>query len=191
MLTFDRVSFSYRAGQPVLNDLSFHLPPRGRMSIMGPSGCGKSTLLALAAGLQKPTGGRILCNAKRIACIFQEPRLFPWLTVADNLAVILPRPDPVAIAGVLEQVGLSGCAGLYPNELSGGMKIRVALARGLLYGGDLYLLDEPFSALDPALRHRLTCLLDAHLERSGAAALLVTHQREDATRFGGRIQWLT
>lgn len=187
MLTFDRVSFSYRTGKPVLTDLSFHLRRGERMTVMGKSGGGKSTLLSLAAGLLTPTGGRIECRAERVACVFQEPRLFPWLSVAENLAAVLPKPDPLAIASVLCDVGLADCASLYPAELSGGMKSRVSLARGLLYGGDLYLLDEPFAALDPALRRRLTGLLVARLEKTGAAALLVTHDREDAVRFGGKV----
>lgn len=187
MLEFDRVSFSYSAGKPVLQDLSFRLGDGDRLTVMGSSGCGKSTLLSLAAGLLKPTGGRVLCTAKRTACVFQEPRLFPWLTVSQNLAAVLPAPDPAAIAKVLTDMELSGCASLYPSELSGGMKSRVALARALLYGGDLYLFDEPFSALDADLRYRLTEKLTAHLKRTGAAALLVTHQAEDAKRFGGRL----
>ncbi len=187
MLTFDRVSFAYRAGKPVLSDLSFSLRRGERLTVMGESGCGKSTLLSLAAGLLTPTAGHITRRAERVACIFQEPRLFPWLSVAENLAAVLPRPDPFAIASVLCDVGLSDCASLYPAELSGGMKSRVSLARGLLFGGDLYLLDEPFAALDPALRRRLTDLLLNRLDKAGAAALLVTHQQEDAARFGGRV----
>lgn len=187
MLAFDRVSFSYRPEHPVLTDLSFHLFRGERLTVMGESGCGKSTLLSLAAGLLSPTGGRVVCRAKQTVCIFQEPRLFPWLTVAENLAAVLPKPDPHQIAAVLCDVGLSDAAALYPDELSGGMKSRVSLARGLLFGGDLFLLDEPFAALDPALRRRMTDLLDDRLRACGASALLVTHQAEDARRFGGRL----
>lgn len=187
MLEFDHVSFSYPGGKPILQDLSFRLGDGDLLTVMGSSGCGKSTLLSLAAGLLKPTGGRVICTANRTACVFQEPRLFPWLTVAQNLAAVLPAPAPAAIANVLTDMELFGCAALYPSELSGGMKSRVALARALLFGGDLYLLDEPFSALDADLRRRLTEKMTAHLMRTGASALLVTHQPEDAKRFGSPV----
>lgn len=188
MLWFDRVSFAYRAGSPVLDRLSFLLRDGDRMTVTGESGCGKSTLLSLAAGLRKPTGGRVLCNTKKIACVFQEPRLFPWMTVSDNLCAVLPHGADrrTVVSEMLAQVGLSGTESLYPSELSGGMRSRVALARGLLYRGDLYLLDEPFASLDAALRRRLTGLLLRHLEATGASAILVTHQPEDAKRFGGK-----
>lgn len=186
LLTFDNVSFSYRADAPVLRSLSFSLDRGERLTVMGGSGCGKSTLLSLAAGILHPTAGHVQNRATRTVCVFQEPRLFPWLTVAENLAAVLPQADPNRIAEVLRTVELSDSAALYPDELSGGMKSRVSLARGLLYGGDLYLLDEPFSALDVALRRRLIERVCAHLARSGAAALLVTHQKEDARLFGGK-----
>ena len=185
MLEFERVSFSYKKNTPVLRDLSFRLEDGGFLAVMGESGCGKSTLLSLAAGLLTPTDGRVLCTAKRIACAFQESRLFPWLTVAQNLSAVLPKPDPRAIAEALWAVELSDCAALYPAELSGGMKSRVSLARALLYGGDLFLLDEPFSALDADLRRRLSDRLRVKWKQ--AAVLLVTHQREDAERLGGRV----
>lgn len=187
MLEFERVSFSYRKNTPVLRDLSFRLEDGGFLTVMGESGCGKSTLLSLAAGLLTPTDGRALCTAKRIACAFQESRLFPWLTVAQNLSAVLPKPDPRAIAEALWAVELSDCAALYPAELSGGMKSRVSLARALLYGGDLFLLDEPFSALDADLRRRLSDRLRVKWKQAGAAVLLVTHQQEDAERLGGRV----
>ena len=187
MLEFERVSFSYKKNTPVLRDLSFRLEDGGFLTVMGESGCGKSTLLSLAAGLLTPTDGRVLCTAKRIACAFQESRLFPWLTVAQNLSAVLPKPDPRAIAEALWAVELSDCAALYPAELSGGMKSRVSLARALLYGGDLFLLDEPFSALDADLRRRLSNRLRVKWKQAGAAVLLVTHQQEDAERLGGRV----
>lgn len=187
MLEFDRVSFSYKKNAPVLRDLSFRLEDGEILTVMGESGCGKSTLLSLAAGLLTPSSGRVVCHAARVACAFQEPRLFPWLTVAQNLSAVLPKPDPRAIARVLREAELTDCASLYPDELSGGMKSRVSLARALLYGGDLFLLDEPFSALDADLRRRLSDRLGAHLKQSGASLLLVTHQKEDADRLGGRL----
>ena len=116
---------------------------------------------SLAAGLLTPTDGRVLCTAKRIACAFQESRLFPWLTVAQNLSAVLPKPDPRAIAEALWAVELSDCAALYPAE--------------------------PFSALDADLRRRLSDRLRVKWKQAGAAVLLVTHQQEDAERLGGRV----
>ena len=187
MLTFDRVSFAYRAGKPVLSDLSFSLRRGERLTVMGESGCGKSTLLSLAAGLLMPTAGHITRRAERVACIFQEPRLFPWLSVAENLAAVLPRPDPFAIASVLCDVGLSDCASLYPAELSGGMKSRVSLARGLLFGGDLYLLDEPFAAIDAKVRTELRTWLKEMVEKLGITSIFVTHDQDEAVEVADEI----
>ena len=188
MLTFDRVSFSY-AKKPVLNELSFTLNDGEILAVMGPSGCGKTTLLTLAAGLNKPKAGKIISTFTKIAYVFQEPRLFPWMSVEDNLRAVLPEPkqDDGRVSEVLTLVGLSDCAGQYPDELSGGMKIRASLARALIYGGDLFLLDEPFAALDEALRRSLSELLKQTIQQSGASALFVTHQLSDAQIMADRI----
>ncbi|MBQ7336372.1 MAG: ATP-binding cassette domain-containing protein [Clostridia bacterium] len=188
MLTFDRVSFSY-AKKPVLNELSFTLSDGEILAVMGPSGCGKTTLLTLAAGLNKPKAGKIISTFTKIAYVFQEPRLFPWMSVEDNLRAVLPEPkqDDGRVSEVLTLVGLSDCAGQYPDELSGGMKIRASLARALIYGGDLFLLDEPFAALDEALRRSLSELLKQTIRQSGASALFVTHQLSDAQIMADRI----
>lgn len=188
MLTFDRVSFSY-AKKPVLNELSFTLNDGEILAVMGPSGCGKTTLLTLAAGLNKPKAGKIISTFTKIAYVFQEPRLFPWMSVEDNLRAVLPEPkqDDGRVSEVLTLVGLSDCAGQYPDELSGGMKIRASLARALIYGGDLFLLDEPFAALDEALRRSLSELLKQTIRQSGASALFVTHQLSDAQIMADRI----
>lgn len=188
MLEFSNVSFAYEKKE-VLKDFSFRLADGEIVAVMGPSGNGKTTLLRLAAGLEKPNGGSISSNAQKISCVFQEPRLFPWLTVADNLCAVLEKgaDTDARISEVLEAVGLSGAKDLYPDELSGGMKSRVALARALLYGGDLYLLDEPFAALDEALRERLSALLREHIKKNGASAILVTHQSTEAEAIADRV----
>ena len=153
MLEFQNVSFSY-GKKEVLRELSFSLNEGEILSVMGPSGSGKTTLLTLAAGLKKPRGGAIVNTFQRTAYVFQEPRLFPWLTVAQNLEAVLqaPKEQRGRISDVLETVGLSGTEELFPSELSGGMKSRVSLARALLFDADLYLFDEPFSALDEELK---------------------------------------
>lgn len=192
MLTVEKLSFSYEKKE-VLKDLSFSLKKGEILAVMGPSGCGKSTLLHLIAGLRRGHSGRLATNAKRISYAFQEPRLFPWLTVAENLAAVVSdrAVGREAIDAVLAEVDLQEAANLYPAELSGGMKSRVSLARALLYDGDLYLLDEPFAALDEDLRNTLSARLRARIKQSGASAIVVTHQLADAEALADRILELT
>lgn len=194
MIKFEQVSFSY-GKKEVLKELSFTLESNSVLAVMGPSGCGKTTLLQLAAGLQKPKIGKITTDASRISYVFQEPRLFPWMTVRENIAAVMNEADKTAVNTKIDEllrlVGLDGTSDLLPSQLSGGMKSRVALARALAYDGELYLLDEPFSALDEALREELTSLLLTHLRKKQASAILVTHQRADAERLADRVMELT
>ena len=193
MLNIQQLSFSY-GKKKVLDRLDIQLKPGELLAIMGPSGCGKSTLLNLIAGLRKPTEGSIETNARRIAYVFQEPRLFPWLTVTENLYAVMDRNHPDkenTAADALQTVELSDSAQLYPSALSGGMKSRASLARALVSGGDLYLLDEPFAALDAEMRRSLATALRQKLKQSNASAILVTHQLEDAQCFADRICRIT
>jgi ABC-type nitrate/sulfonate/bicarbonate transport system ATPase subunit len=189
MLKIHDLSFSYGKKQ-VIQNLSLDVKQGEIVAVMGPSGCGKSTLLQLVAGLLKPDSGKIEADSKRISYAFQEPRLFPWMTVKENLRAVLPKslesPEQ-AILHALEIVELADSAELYPDSLSGGMKSRAALARALVFGGDLYLLDEPFAALDEALRLRLGDRLRQEIKARGATAILVTHHPEDAQRLADRI----
>ena len=191
MLEFQNVCFAYGKKQ-VLTDLSFILSDGEILAVMGESGCGKSTLLQLVAGFLKPKSGIILNQACKISYAFQEPRLFPWLTVTENLRAVLSDKDTAdsRIADALDAVSLSDAAHLYPDELSGGMKSRVSLARALAYGGDLYLLDEPFAALNEELRAELSIKLRERIRQSGASAILVTHQRADAELMADRVLYL-
>ena len=188
MLKFDNVSFSYQHKE-ILRDFSMTLQRGEIVAIMGESGLGKSTLLNLAAGLLKPQKGTVVRNTDRISYAFQEPRLLPHLTVLDNVnAVLSAKSDTIpAATEALAFVGLSDSATLYPRELSGGMKSRVSLARALAYQGDLYLLDEPFAALNEELRIDLLERLKCRIKSSGASALFVTHQYDDAVKFADRI----
>lgn len=192
MLKLHNVSFSY-GKKDVIKNLNLQLDTGEILAVMGPSGCGKSTLLSLIAGLRKPTEGTIESEHTRISVVFQEPRLFPWLTVRENLSAPLEHPEESDkdIREALEAVGLSECAQLYPRELSGGMKSRVSLARALVYGGDLFLFDEPFSALDESLRETLASRLRTYLKTRGASAILVTHQADDAERLADRTLLLS
>lgn len=187
MLTWNNVSFAYGEKQ-ILDGFSEEIRDGEILAVMGPSGCGKSTLLALAAGLRKPTSGSIENRALQTAVVFQEPRLLPWYNVRDNLMAVLPKHTPAErIRAALDAVELTGSETLFPDELSGGMKSRVAIARALAYGGDLYLLDEPFAALNDELRGRLGQHVRAHIKESGACAMLVTHHVSDAEALADRI----
>ena len=188
MLEFQNVCFAYGKKQ-VLTALSFTLSDGEILAVMGESGCGKSTLLQLVAGFLKPKSGIILNQACKISYAFQEPRLFPWLTVTENLRAVLSDKDTAdsRIADALDAVSLSDAAHLYPDELSGGMKSRASLARALAYVGDLYLLDEPFAALNEELRAELSIKIRERIRQSGASAILVTHQRVDAELMADRI----
>ena len=187
MIEFQNVTFSY-GNQKILEDFSFALPKGKIFAVMGKSGCGKTTLLQLAAGLLKPNSGRIISQATKISYAFQEPRLFPWLTVAQNIGAVLnTSPTPEEMQRLLSAVELEECGELYPHQLSGGMKSRVALARALAYYGDLFLLDEPFSALNEELCATLATRLRQHLQERNASAILVTHRPADAEALADQI----
>ncbi|MBE6585847.1 MAG: ATP-binding cassette domain-containing protein [Ruminococcaceae bacterium] len=183
ILSFDAVSLTLGETH-IFHDFHLSLQPGQKKVIMGPSGCGKTSLFRLALGLIKPDSGRILCSAKRISAQFQEPRLLPWLTAAQNINLVLSdnkKTLPQALF-YLSMVGLAQDAHKYPQELSGGMAQRVALARALAYEGDLLLLDEPFRGLDQALRDDMISLVKEQTKNS--ALLIITHDPEVAAQFG-------
>lgn len=182
MVKLDHVSFSYD-GAPVLTDVSLTLPRDGAVCLFGPSGCGKTTLLRLIAGLETPTGGTVQCDAQRIAMVFQENRLVPWLTVRENLLLVTDDTDAVDMA--LIAVSLQEAADQRPDELSGGMQRRVALARALAFGGDLLILDEPFNGLDDALKSAVASALSERF--AGCPIVLVTHSLDEAKLFDASV----
>lgn len=190
MLVFDKISFSYGKKQ-VFTDFSMELFSGERLAVMGASGCGKSTLLHLAAGILTPSSGKIRSDFLTPAVVFQEPRLFSHLTIKKNLLAVQKKPDEEAIRQMLSLVGLSDEIDAYPDELSGGMQSRASLARALLFDSDLYLLDEPFAALDEATRKAVLENVKNFLIEKNAAAILVTHQKEDADAFATRTLVLT
>src|SRR5579864_7708079 len=183
-------------GRTVLDGVTFALQRGEIVSLVGPSGCGKSTLLRAIAGLDGGFSGEIWLDgvpqrgsSARIGVIFQEPRLLPWLTVADNVAFSAgPRrgSDP-RVDELLGEVGLADARQALPKQLSGGMAQRVALARGLFPKPDLLLLDEPFSAVDAMTRTRLQDLLLSLTLAHGTAALLVTHDLDEALYLSDRV----
>lgn len=175
----------------VLGGVDLSVKPGEVVALLGRSGSGKSTLLQVAAGLLAPSEGEVERH-HRVAYVFQEPRLLPWRRVLDNAAFGLKcrgvrrneRRRRAAL--MLERLGLADHTTAWPSELSGGMRQRVALARAFLIEPGLLLLDEPFSALDPGLRHELLGMLRTKLTR-GCAVLLVTHDVTEAATIADRI----
>ncbi len=177
----------------VLDRIQLEVATGETVALIGPSGCGKTTLLNLIAGLDRGFAGRIERGPDiRLAYVFQEPRLLPWRTVAQNLALVLPEaPDTRGrIVRALAEVGLEGSAELYASRLSLGMARRVALARAFVVKPSLLLLDEPFVSLDEPTAHRLRLLLLDLLERHRAAALFVTHHLPEAIMLAHRLVFL-
>lgn len=173
MIEVRNLAVSY-GGVRVLENCSLTVKPGRHAALMGPSGCGKTTLLRCIAGLLNPDAGSVSVEG-RLSFVFQEPRLFPWLTAAQNIDIVLPSPG--GAAEWLKKAGLSGASDKYPAELSGGMRQRLSIARALAYGGDVLLLDEPFKGMDAPLRAEISGLI--RREWAGKTLLLVTHDAAD------------
>ena len=178
MIEAKELTVSYGNGserkKTVLERCSLTVAAGEHAALTGPSGCGKTTLLRCIAGLMKPDAGSVSVKG-RISVVFQEPRLFPWLTAAQNLNVVLTAKS--GAAEWLERAGLADAAGKYPAELSGGMRQRLSICRALAYGGDALLLDEPLKGLDASLRREFCELV--RRESAGKTLLLVTHDAAD------------
>jgi NitT/TauT family transport system ATP-binding protein len=161
--------------------------------LVGASGCGKSTLLSIVAGLDAPTSGLVDAGGRRVALMFQEPALLPWLTAERNVELALrarrvPRPQRQRrVADLLETVHLASFGGKRPHELSGGMRQRVALARALAQDADILLMDEPFGALDAMTRDLLHDELERICAERALTVLFVTHNVREAVRLGDRV----
>lgn len=184
MLELKDVSLSFGALE-VLRGASLTLGQGERIAITGPSGCGKTSLLHVIAGLLHPDSGLVRNRAARTACVFQEPRLLPWLSAEENVSIVMPHGTQGQDAlMLLKKLGLADSAEKHPCELSGGMQQRAALARALAYAPDLLLLDEPFRALDAASK---ALAIDAVNERADCAVILVMHSPEEADALGCRI----
>ncbi len=172
---------------------SFALEAGSFTALVGPSGCGKTTLLRMLGGLERPDRGTVERSAYGIGFCFQEPRLLGWRTVRDNVALPLelggiPRDDRHArAAAALQLVQLDDAADRRPHELSGGMKMRAALARALVADPDLLLLDEPFGALDEVTRHELDEALRTLWETRRITTVLVTHSLPEAVYLAERV----
>lgn len=208
LLSFRRVSRLYRGNRvPAVSEVDLDLRQGEILALIGESGSGKTTLLRLAAGLESPDAGRVLIDGRvvagdptlrevppedrRLGLVFQDGALFPHLTAERNAAYGLSALDRSAraarVAECLALVGLAGKERRFPHELSGGERQRLALARAIAPRPRLLLLDEPFSHLDPALRRKLREEIRDILLGLGQAALLVTHDPEDALAIAGRV----
>ncbi len=187
---------------PVFSGVSLEVAAGEVFALLGPSGCGKSTLLRAIAGLEPLTAGRVEMapaadGSRPAGIVYQEPRLLPWLTVAENVALGLRyRANRAArahasVERALREVGLADYAGASPDALSGGQAQRVALARTLITGPSVLLLDEPFAALDPPTRAALQDRLVELARGRGLAVVLVTHDVDEALRTGDRIGLMT
>lgn len=184
MLDLKGIRHSF-GGAPVLDGFDLTLKPGQRIALMGPSGCGKTTALRIAVGLLTPEGGRVENSFRKTAVVFQEPRLLPWRTAAENVNLVLGdgKETMSRAKSWLADFGLNEAADQYPGELSGGMQQRVALARAMAVEGDLLVLDEPFKGLDEDLRRDVM----AKVAGTKAAVLLVTHDRAEAEALGCEI----
>jgi len=187
-----------------LEEIDLTVAEREFVAILGPSGCGKSTLLNMVAGFDLPTRGsvkvageEILAPAPTRGVVFQEPALFPWLTVMDNV-VFGPKTRGQSAADyraraaqIIEAVGLSGFEASYPAELSGGMRQRVGIARVLIMEPKVLLMDEPFGSLDAQTRTLMQELLLALWERHHQTVLFITHDIEEAVLLADRVCVMT
>jgi NitT/TauT family transport system ATP-binding protein len=180
-----------------LDDVSLEVRRGEFVCLVGASGCGKSTLLSLVAGLDPVTSGTVDSGIHRVSLMFQEPALFPWLTVAGNVELALRmrgfrRAQRRAGAQqLLDVVRLAGFGARRPHELSGGMRQRVALARALAQDADVLLMDEPFGALDAMTRDLLHDELERIWRERSLTVVFVTHNVREAVRLGDRVVLLS
>ena len=171
----------------MLGEVGFFLAPGERAALIGPSGIGKSTLLAILAGLDRDFQGRVAPPGGRVAVVFQTPRLLPWRTLAENIALVPGAGDLARARGLLAEVGLGDAADLHPERVSVGMQRRAALARALAVEPSLLLLDEPLVSLDPDSAAAMRELLRLAMDRTGAVALIATHDRREALALADRV----
>ena len=186
---------------PALIDVDLTVPAGHFTVIVGPSGCGKTSLLMMLAGLRTPTSGAIYCDGRpilkpdpeRVGVVFQEASLYPWLTAVDNVEFPLvlkgaPRGERRARAeDMLKLVGLEGFGGRYPHELSGGMKQRVSIARGLVQDPPVLLMDEPFAALDEQTRMTMGHELLRIWSQTSKTVVFITHSLTEAVYLADEV----
>lgn len=192
VLEFIDVSHQFADSTQALGNTNLQLSPGEFVSIVGPSGCGKSTLLRIASGLLEPSSGSVARNGS-MQFVFQDSTLLPWRNVRKNIALNLELDDVDRneinrrVDNVLQLVSMQDSAEKIPRQLSGGMKMRTSLARALVCEPDIFLFDEPFSALDEFSRERLNSDLRVILARINAASLFITHSISEAVFLSDRV----
>jgi len=201
LLALHGINKTFATGTQALADLDFEVRAGEFLALLGPSGCGKSTALRIIAGLSAPSQGRVEWQAEamaadktsRIGFVFQEPTLMPWARVFDNVALPLVLKSVAGgaiatrVSAVLERVGLAKFAKAFPRELSGGMRMRVSIARALVTEPKLLLMDEPFAALDEITRFKLNNDLLQAWQASATTVIFVTHSVFESVYLSNRI----
>ncbi|GAA3991089.1 ABC transporter ATP-binding protein [Allokutzneria multivorans] len=193
MLGFTGVGKRFADGTTALADIDLDVAPGEFVSVVGPSGCGKTSLLRIAAGLSDASEGAVRRETERVGYVFQDATLLPWRTVQSNVELLaelkdLPEQERRGRADeAIELVGLKDFAGHRPGQLSGGMRMRVSLARSLTVEPELFLFDEPFGALDEITRQRLGDELLRLFTLRGFAGLMVTHSVTEALYLSTRV----
>lgn len=192
-LSFKGVNLTFGDGTEALKDINLDISQHEFVSIVGPSGCGKSTLLRVASGLEHASSGSLETDNDHLGYVFQDATLLPWRTVSQNVGLLaelhgIPKNErQKRVVEALDLVGLESFANYHPRRLSGGMRMRVSLARSLTMDPHVFLFDEPFGALDEITRERLNDeLLQLFLKRK-FAALFVTHSIFEAIFLSTRV----
>jgi NitT/TauT family transport system ATP-binding protein len=192
-LLFDAVTKTFPDGTTALCDVSLEIRRGELVTVVGPSGCGKSTLLRIASGLDEPTSGRVQVDRSNIGYVFQDATLLPWRSVQHNVELLaelhgVPKTERARLASTaIELVGLSGFERHHPRQLSGGMRMRVSLARSLVMRPPVFLFDEPFGALDEITRERLNEEVLRLFQLQGFAGLFITHSIFEAVFLSTRV----
>lgn len=189
MLNIDIKNKKY-ADKNILQNIGFNLKAGDFLSIIGPSGCGKTTLLRLITSLDKDFEGTIDIDSNSIGMMFQEPRLLPWLTVRENIAIVDKTGDLEEMLKLLRMVGMENTLDMYPKNLSGGMARRVSLVRAFINRPKLILLDEPFVSLDRPTALSLQNDLMLFCKSFNPAVVLVTHDFDEAISLSQKILFL-
>lgn len=189
-MKFNQITLSYE-NRLIFSNFSLEVEHGKITCLMGESGIGKTSLLRMAAGFKRPDSGFVSMENGRVSYVFQEPRLLPWYTVLDNLLWVMKdrnteRNRKLALE-ILKDVGLDDVALLYPDQLSGGMKQRLSVARAFIHNPDVLLMDEPFQSLDIETRREMHILLKALWKKGKPTILLVTHDLDEALFLGHHI----
>jgi NitT/TauT family transport system ATP-binding protein len=190
MIKLENIGKSF-GNSTVIDHFNVEFPEREITAVLGPSGCGKTTMLNILAGLVKVDYGRVITE-KNVSYLFQEPRLMPWLSVRDNIALVLhdkmsPKEVTEKVKVYLDATGISAYANYYPSQLSGGLKQRVAIARAFSYQAPLLLMDEPFKSLDLKIRFQLIQDFLNLWRQEPRTVITVTHDVKEAILLGNRI----